>query len=422
MVFSFKNLGIIESAEIDIKGLTVITGLNDTGKSFLSKAIYSIIKTIREAKDNGNYDKADQFEMKLRPLNSVLRQSPGSNFERFYSSFRSEIVNGIIRKIADDILLAVLEEWKAEFLKIIKENNIIIENVDHLFKELAGIISSKSDVEEMYMSYFDKMIIQQLFRGQINNFETEKSLRINCDDLDGNVLEVNIVENKTATLKLNNAFFYQDATLIDSPIILQLAFFIRQSRVRPQIRRNDDRLPNYYLDLVYKLPGYNLDAPYPFIYSDIEKLIGGKFIYKEKSDNFVYLKNSGHEVEATNTANGIKSFGLLQLLLTSGVVNQSSLLIIDEPEVHLHPKWEVEYAKIIIALVKTGIPILLSSHSPYLLRALKKYSKGDAFVKNVTKFYYGEIKEGEKYSNFIDVTEDTEPIFNALALPMQSLV
>ena len=49
MKFSFRNLGIIEKADIEVNGLTILTGLNDTGKSFISKAIYSIIKAFNEA-------------------------------------------------------------------------------------------------------------------------------------------------------------------------------------------------------------------------------------------------------------------------------------------------------------------------------------------------------------------------------------
>src|ERR1035437_9621447 len=49
MNISIKNLGIIQSAEIELNGLTVLTGLNDSGKSFIGKLIFSIIKTINEA-------------------------------------------------------------------------------------------------------------------------------------------------------------------------------------------------------------------------------------------------------------------------------------------------------------------------------------------------------------------------------------
>jgi predicted ATPase len=96
-------------------------------------------------------------------------------------------------------------------------------------------------------------------------------------------------------------------------------------------------------------------------------------------------------------------------------------LIIDEPEVHLHPKWEIEYAKIIVELSKLGVYILISSHSPYFLKALRKYSQDDEIAEKTTKFYFGESNSVDSRTRFRDVTENLEPVFKALAVPMYFL-
>lgn len=114
-----------------------------------------------------------------------------------------------------------------------------------------------------------------------------------------------------------------------------------------------------------------------------------------------------------NTASGIKTLGLLQLLAMSQTVNKNTLLIIDEPEVHLHPEWQLEYAKLIVSLVKVGLFVVLTSHSPYMIEALKFYS--DKEISNLTKFYVS----GKE--SFLDVTENLEPLFSQLAIPMQKL-
>lgn len=44
MKVTLKNIGLVESAEINIGGLTVITGHNSVGKSFIGKAIYGVVK------------------------------------------------------------------------------------------------------------------------------------------------------------------------------------------------------------------------------------------------------------------------------------------------------------------------------------------------------------------------------------------
>ncbi len=93
-------------------------------------------------------------------------------------------------------------------------------------------------------------------------------------------------------------------------------------------------------------------------------------------------------------------------------------MIIDEPEVHLHPSWEIAYANILVALAKQGVKIVISSHSPYVVEAVAKYSK-EAQISEKTKFYLGEQNNGA--STFRDVSNDLEPIFKKLADPMMSL-
>lgn len=42
MKLSLKNIGKLKNAEIEINGITIIAGENDTGKSTISKSLYSI--------------------------------------------------------------------------------------------------------------------------------------------------------------------------------------------------------------------------------------------------------------------------------------------------------------------------------------------------------------------------------------------
>ena len=75
-----------------------------------------------------------------------------------------------------------------------------------------------------------------------------------------------------------------------------------------------------------------------------------------------------------NVASGIKSFGALQLLLDGYCISNNRPLIWDEPENHLHPHWQVEFAKVIVQIVNSGIPVMISTHSPYFLQAVRYYS------------------------------------------------
>ena len=179
----------------------------------------------------------------------------------------------------------------------------------------------------------------------------------------------------------------------------------------------NDGLPYYTFDLIRKI-GRKTLFNNNGIHNEISKIISGNINFDNGTDDFVYTDKNDKKHDITNVASGIKSFGLLQLLLSSGNLNEKSILIIDEPEVHLHPFWQVEYAKVLVKLVENDIPVVVASHSPYFIEALKTYS--DKTIKDKTNFYLGEMQEGG--SVFKDVTNDLEPIFELLAIPMQQLM
>ena len=114
-----------------------------------------------------------------------------------------------------------------------------------------------------------------------------------------------------------------------------------------------------------------------------------------------------------NVAQGIKYIGLIQALLNNSYLN-NDFLIIDEPENHLHPKWQLEFAKLIVEIAKLNNRVLVNSHSPYMIEALQRYSdlKG---MKEKTNFYLA--KDGQ-ISQSKNGNEDTyAEIFKYLSEP-----
>lgn len=165
-------------------------------------------------------------------------------------------------------------------------------------------------------------------------------------------------------------------------------------------------------------------SPYPTISNpeileEIKKIINGSVEYNSARRTFSFSRPNQVKINTSNLATGIKSFVVLQLLLLSGNINPTSILIIDEPEIHLHPKWEIEYARIIVQLSKAGIPILISTHSPYFIKALTVYSKNYEITEKV-KAYYGKGNESG-LSVFDDITLNLQPFLITLSEPMQQL-
>lgn len=146
------------------------------------------------------------------------------------------------------------------------------------------------------------------------------------------------------------------------------------------------------------------------ILKEIQKIIDGNIVYDNKQRDFIYSKNE-KAISIKNTASGIKSFGILQLLLENDILNQNSILIIDEPENHLHPKWQLKYAKVLVTLAKNGVKILIASHSPYMIEAIKRYSDLENLEES-TNFYLAE-------NSIIEPRNRLEDIFKTLEEPFE---
>ena len=84
---------------------------------------------------------------------------------------------------------------------------------------------------------------------------------------------------------------------------------------------------------------------------DTANIVGGKFSYDESRKSIVFMKDN-MSILPLNTASGIKSFGVLQMLLEGGFIDANRPLIWDEPENHLHPEWQIEFAKVIVQIYK----------------------------------------------------------------------
>jgi predicted ATPase len=148
----------------------------------------------------------------------------------------------------------------------------------------------------------------------------------------------------------------------------------------------------------------------------IRHAIGGKL---EFSNGQPIFTRDGEAYPIQSVATGIQAFVIIQRLLELGLAEPKRLLILDEPEVHMHPKWQLEYAKLLVSMVdELGMNVLMTTHSPVFVEAME---------------FVGRKKLGEKCHFYLsertadgpvvmrDVTDDPEPIYKQLALPLMQL-
>jgi predicted ATP-dependent endonuclease of OLD family len=124
------------------------------------------------------------------------------------------------------------------------------------------------------------------------------------------------------------------------------------------------------------------------------------------------------KVHVGNLAMGAKVFALLKMLLENGNITRNTVLILDEPEVHLHPEWQKILAELLILIMQEiGATILLTTHSSQFLMALETYVK---MYKHHDRFkvYSTECLEDERFVKYNDQTESIKNAYYKLAKPV----
>jgi len=155
------------------------------------------------------------------------------------------------------------------------------------------------------------------------------------------------------------------------------------------------------------------------IYAELNKVCNGALV-RQESGFLSFISNfDGREISIANLSTGLKTFTIIKTLLLNGYLEEKGTLILDEPEIHLHPEWQIVLAKIIVLLQKEyKMHILISSHSPYFIHAIEVYSKKEKI--NNPKFYLTQENKNGLIS-MKDVSANLEPIYNLLYKPLQEL-
>lgn len=420
MLIDIKNVSLINDSTVELSGLTIIAGKNDSGKSTIGKLIFSIVKSISRYKEDLEEDKEYNIKKIIDRIYFNLRRKLDfdDNIE-VKKLFQS-------KQFYEDIL------YKPEAISIRRELILSLnignfEQINEWLDELELTINQNDSKEESIKRAFKKILYSE-FLGEVTNKNNNLDSQVIIKEKSNDILEIKFSDLKDIDFKIYDELYFNDATIIETPMILNYQESISNSKTYFEVRDKKDRLyflgmpniPLHIKDLDTKLKDSiydnNLFKESNLLQEKIYEIINGKMMYIQNEQEFVYLKKDGKKYHNINTANGIKSFGIIQMLENGGFLDDRSLIVIDEPEVHLHPKWQIKYAELIVELVKADINILITTHSPYMLEALEIYSKD---IKDKTNYYISKEIDGK--FNLYNVNSDLEQIYNELSEPFVAL-
>ncbi len=413
MKLELKNVGAFEAASIEIDGITVIAGENGSGKSTIGKALYAIFHGLSSFDDK-------IYGRRLKNICNLLSKMPYeyiSDIKKLYG--RSEL-----KEFSKDIIL--------NSKKYLDNKSILIDDLIRYY-EIAdtdtGTVNSyideiaKSILESLNLTDNELLIslinesFNKEFNFEINNRYNESAANVNLYVRDKNI-DVKIVDDSVIDI-INPIKLIKDVVYIDDPYVLDDLNISREGlfAFHTENHRGDliKKLTNKCIDDIEMI---KINNKLKTIFNRLNGISLGQLVLT--GSVYKYIDPSTNiDLDVRNIATGLKAFVIVKTLLLNGKLEEKGTIILDEPEIHLHPKWQIILAELIVLIHKVfNMHILLTTHSPYFLRAIEVFSLKHS-AKEKTRYYLA--SRGASVSKIEDVTDDTGKIYKLLAEAFEDL-
>lgn len=421
LVMEIDDYKSINKAKIEINKINVVGGVNGSGKSTVSKILYSFLFA------NSQKRKDVLFLRLVEELNKLLEELEHKLDKKIFSNKFS----------VDDNYEDVINKYN-QLLKYSKQHiNTLYEIIVDEFNNIKPILieegMSKEDLKNSESEDFLKNIIQidEVFSKHTNKklddikklvfeydyFNPDDNIYFNLPNLIDKLIKLLAddgikvsfeVMNEILSMELNsisrfnfyitnennsniiNPFIYyfkngfiDNVFYVDNVSILDLKysdskifhmdelFNILSSSETEIIKNNNSKIILRKIDELIK--GSYGKSDYSNFFTTNKADFSDMFLLSEFNDLF---ERNRIETSHHNTPSGIKQIGIIQLLLINNQLKKDDYLIIDEPEVNLHPEWQFKFAEILVLLAKDlNITIYLNSHSPMFIESINAFSE-----------------------------------------------
>lgn len=266
--------------------------------------------------------------------------------------------------------------------KRLKNLNINFENDEKILDVvvLAGVNGTgKTTVLEVIYDYFENF---QNDKNKINiELDLEEENYINQNNISketylNNLTKDSIKKEKTPKViyvpaeinfqkvKFNLLALYKKRFLnkIDSYIIADIPFYIQMRIINTANKESEKKLGNVRDEIIAEINGI-------FDILDMDtRLIGMSTETTEILPIFTNL--SGDKFDINELSSGEKQL-FLRTLAIKMLNPENSIILIDEPELSLHPKWQQRIVDVYRKIGKNN-QIIIATHSPHILGSVRK--------------------------------------------------
>jgi hypothetical protein len=386
MKINFYNLYHLQNGHIELNDFNVIVGKNNTNKTSLAYATYTMFKS------------------------SIVRKNLSRTF------MKSEFIDDLFKDL------------NSSFVEI-NLSKFLFDNIDQIFK--LESFEAYSIMDHAYFQDFKQNNNNPFFnRDFCNNddefIELNKEYLDNKNEIDSDysieqgIFSFKVVSNDNENYSKSKSRL----SLLLSEIYSELPIFSKNMHFFPVGRdvllQNADLLHNRvenmisqdYINLYKDILDLSIKSDENSIYDEIIESLessifkGNLKLIKNGLDQKLVLQEDNCEeyTDLDHFSSSAKSLALFILYLKY-MAKESDFLIIDEPELSLHPDGIYHFTKELLKLThKYNIKVLILTHSDYVINIIKTYLENNQeFIKRASLYTANRVeKEDNGYKKLYD--------------------
>ncbi|BEK25588.1 ATP-binding protein [Campylobacter jejuni] len=458
MKVKLKNVGMLDEAEFEVGNITLICGENNTGKTYATYSLYGYLDFL------SNNLTSVFFSIVQKHLNILIPEE-----------YTIEISIDKIIAIYEDTIKNTYSDYKEKLSEILAgkdgdfDDSIFLnQELDHFLGEL-----SNNDIVNSFKEFSE-------YKNLINLSEiNSKYIKLDYKNDENFEIKDRIIMIKT--MQLLTSFFLFLTPKYPRPFILSAertgaSMFQKELDVNKneivdrisQVKGSDikeavidilvekySRYPKPVKDNIYFVreldevvkktsfiqDGINKNSKNKNLYQNILDLlfeiVGGKYLVSQEGIEFA----PGAKKRITRGKRASSSVRSL-LILNHYILHEAQkgdILMIDEPELNLHPKNQILLARLFTLLANAGIKIFITTHSDYIVRELnncimlnklsdeqihllksKSYIKENKIDFNNIKAYIAKNIKGKNTLEEVKITEEEGIFMNTFDEPIDT--
>ena len=383
MEITLKKIGMLDEARLEIGDITLICGENNTGKTYVTYSLYGYLDYIQGLGYSSLYK---IFSENCSIYDDVLQIEIKKISEIFENI--SQHLNNLFKEKLPDILAGRADNFKeSDFCE-----NSLTRLVDSFSKDTQNIIDFFGSLESIECK-IDLEYVNFSFK------QNELFLKKESDDVKKVKFVVIILSHVFTKIyplpfilsaeRTGASMFQKELDVNKNEIVEEISKVDgnnMESIVSSVLNRRYSRYPKPVKDNIYFVRSVDEVSKkisfikkeeknnplYAHILEILYKIVGGKYLISEEGIEFApgaKQRVTKGKFAIQRASSSVRSLLILNLYILH-VAQKNDILMIDEPELNLHPKNQILLTRLLVLLANAGIKIFITTHSDYIVREL----------------------------------------------------